>query len=725
MLAGDILLARARPWLADRRPELVRAIAPLPGIAMAWWLLLAGLPAPVWVALVTYSIVQLGLYVAGWRNQGRSTAFARAVRGWLSIAADGALGLVLVLEAQALGGAIFPLYLLLALRALASYGQTPFATVTPFVLGPVYLFAGMLAGHQPPLDTVALASNWAVLLASLGFGAMAIWSSATRQSENSVLRQQLRAERQNREARVEELERITNELRSRMRERHALEEGLRVITSTLSLDEVLTQIVDSTVHTFGQERIHAMSLSLELDGVMKHHAFSAEAGGQPGWAEPLARRVMAQEVPVITADAALDAEMAAVVTNGMRSVLSVPLFVGEGPARGALSVVSSTFAAFSSSDARHLAAFAAQAGIAIANAELHSRLHNQQRLLEAVMRDINDGLVVLDDAGRVVLANPIGQRLLDVTAASHSVAEQLTELADSVRADGAMTSAARELKIDADEEEGEARFYHAFASAVHRDDSAEPLAAIVLHDITSQKAEEKARVEFISMVSHELRNPLHSLNGFVKVVLQGRAGELTSLQQDFLQMADTQIEQLKGRIAELLEFNRLKAGRLSLNPQWSDLSLLVRGTINRLSLQAEERGITLVNHVSSELPECWCDSARIGQVVTNLVENAIKATPGTGTITVSSEVHENDVWVRVRDTGVGIPAADLGKIFQRFYRVAKHTNGPDNHLGLGLAICQQIVEGHGGRMWVESEEGVGTCFTFALPLVPNEQLVAN
>ena len=178
------------------------------------------------------------------------------------------------------------------------------------------------------------------------------------------------------------------------------------------------------------------------------------------------------------------------------------------------------------------------------------------------------------------------------------------------------------------------------------------------------------------MVSHELRNPMNSLNGFVKVVLQGRAGGLTALQQDFLQMADGQIEQLKGRIAELLEFNRLKAGRLSLNPQWSDLSLLVSGTVNRLSLQAEERGLTLHNHVAAELPECWCDSARIGQVVTNLVENAMKATPASGSITVSSEVHEDDIWIRVRDTGVGMPAADLGKIFQRFYRVAEARQRP-------------------------------------------------
>ncbi|MFO7167151.1 MAG: ATP-binding protein [Chloroflexota bacterium] len=703
--------------------ELSRALAPVPGLGLAWWLAVSGLPTPVWFALIAYSGVQLALLVAERRGQLRA-AFSRVTIGWAAIVADVLFALALLVQATAIGDGIFPLYLLIALRVLAGYGQTPVGTVTPFLLGPVYLFSRYVG--TPALDGTELLREWGLLLGSLGFGAVAIWTSASMQRRNAALNQKLRIEQQNREARVEELERITNELRARMRERHALEEGLRVITSTLSLDEVLTQIVDSTVHTFGAERIHAMALSLELDGVMKHHTYSADGSGHCPWAEPLTRRVMQQQVPVIAADAALDAEIAEIADAGVRSVLSVPLFVGDGPPRGALTVVSATFAAFSSSDARHLAAFASQAGIAIGNAELHSRLHSQQRLLEAVMRDINDGLVVVDGAGQVVLANPLGEQLLKETVAGQTVRERLVELAAGVQAESSNSSAVAELKLDTPgEDEDDERYYQAFASAVHHDVSSDPLVAIVLHDISSQKAEERARVEFISMVSHELRNPLHSLNGFVKVVLQGRAGALTALQQDFLQMADGQIEQLKGRIAELLEFNRLKAGRLSLNPQWSDLSLLITGTLNRLTLQAEERGLTLVNQVAEQLPECWCDSARIGQVLTNLVENAIKATPPGGTITVSAETHDDEIWLRVRDTGVGIPAAELGKIFNRFYRVAKHTNGPDQHLGLGLAICQQIVEGHGGRMWVESEEGVGTCFTVALPQSSRERTVGS
>ena len=119
------------------------------------------------------------------------------------------------------------------------------------------------------------------------------------------------------------------------------------------------------------------------------------------------------------------------------------------------------------------------------------------------------------------------------------------------------------------------------------------LVAIVLQDVSRYREEEQERSDFISMVSHELRNPLHSLNGFLKVVLQGRAGPLQEMQQDFLQMADTQVDLLKGRINELLEFNRVKAGRLSIHPELNDLALLVTSTTNRLSMQADQHGLKM------------------------------------------------------------------------------------------------------------------------------------
>ena len=110
-------------------------------------------------------------------------------------------------------------------------------------------------------------------------------------------------------------------------------------------------------------------------------------------------------------------------------------------------------------------------------------------------------------------------------------------------------------------------------------------------------------------------------------------------------------------------------------------------------------------------------------MLNNLIENAIKATPPGGTITLRSELYEDELWIRVCDTGVGIPADEQTKIFQRFYRAHNRASSKGNHLGLGLAICQQIIASHQGRLWVESEEGHGSNFTFALPLTTREAVV--
>jgi signal transduction histidine kinase len=593
--------------------------------------------------------------------------------------------------------------------------------IIPFVFGPTYLFAAQLGQANAAPARLDRLSQWGLLFGSLSFGIIAIWIGTAQQRVNSALRKELRAEQQEREARVTDLERSANDLRARMRQLHALEEGLRVITSTLSLDEVLNQILDSTLQMLGAARVQGMVLSLQEDGGFDHRLFILPSDSSTGWAASLARRAMQQQVPLIIGDTTLDTALAATMPQGLRAALCVPLFVGDGPPHGALTVVTSEPSAFSSSDARHLTALAMQAGIAIHNAEMHSRLGQQQRLLEAVVRDINDGLVVVDARGQVVLANPLGQALLENEPDAQQIQAQLLALATSLRVEGKPTLTC-ELRLKPQEDQPE-QVYQAFGSQVRQDESEEPLVAIVLHDITAQKVEEQSRTEFISMVAHELRNPLNSLNGFIKVVLRGQAGALTALQHEFLEIADGQVEQLKGRISELLEYNRVEAGRLVLDPQWNDLSLLVAGAATRLSLHAEQNGLALINEADGNLPDCMFDSERIGQVLNNLIENAIKATPPGGTITLRSELYEDEIWIRVCDTGVGIPADEQTKIFQRFYRAHNRKSSKGNHLGLGLAICQQIIAGHNGRLWVESEEGHGSCFTFALPLTAREVVV--
>ncbi|HEU5097493.1 MAG TPA: ATP-binding protein [Roseiflexaceae bacterium] len=714
-------MAHARPWFVANRRDIIRGLAPVLGLAIAWSVATVTPPNSILLGLVAFALVHLGLIAL--RRSAARVAFpaARKTIDWLATICDALLCALLIGQADTLGDAIYPLYVVLALRALSAYRRLPVAVMLPFVFGPTYLYAAQMSQPNTPISAFDRFGQWGLLFGSLSFGVIAILISSVQQRVNSALRKELRAEQQEREARVSDLERSANDLRARMRQLHALEEGLRVITSTLSLDEVLNQIVDSTLQMLGAARVQGMVLSLETDAGFDHRLFLLQSDGAIAWANSLAGRAMQQQVPLIIGDTTQDATLATTMPEGLRAALCVPLFVGDGPPQGALTVVTSEPSAFSSSDARHLTALAMQAGIAIHNAELHSQIGQQRRLLEAVIRDINDGLVVVDARSQIVLSNPLGQALLEDEQDAQQIQSQLLALAASLRVEGKPTLTC-ELRLKREEDEPE-QIYQAFGSQVRQDDDEEPLVAIVLHDITAQKAEEQSRTEFISMVAHELRNPLNSLNGFIKVVLRGQAGALTALQHEFLEIADGQVEQLKGRISELLEYNRVEAGRLVLDPQWNDMSLLVAGAATRLSLQAEQNGLTLVNEVDRSLPDCLFDGERIGQVLNNLIENAIKATPPGGSITLRSEQYEDEIWIRVCDTGVGIPADEQTKIFQRFYRAHNRKSSKGNHLGLGLAICQQIIASHNGRLWVESEEGRGSCFTFALPLTAREVVV--
>lgn len=700
MFAGNIVTARVWPWLAQHRDEVLRVMIVPPLLSLGWWLVSLALPPALWLGLVVYSLAHLGLILSP-AYVLRSAKLAPSAGLLLDLAA--ALGLLLAAP-RLPGAAIYPLYVLMLLRALAVLQRQPAALAVPLILGPLYLFVRMRSGQDLQPSTLELVGQWAILLTSLWLGVGAVGCAALQNQSARQLRQELEQARLAATRRVAELERAADDLRQRMHDQHALELGLRSVSGSLSREAVLGQVVESAVLLLGPARVYRVALSLPTERGFEHRSLG---GAGHTWAERLARRTVAQAAPLIIADVQQDAELAAGMPAQARAALCVPLASG-----GALTVLSAASASFSYSDARHLSALATHAGAAITNAELHNRLRQQQCLLEAVLRDIGDGLVVLDPQGELVLSNPQGARLLDQPCGGDTVRVRLLQLCGQLQA-GAQGPLATELRLGNQEQPDQT--YQALASRVDLDGTA-PLVAVVLRDLTAERDELRSRMEFFSMVAHELRNPLNSMYGFVKLLIQGRAGALAPLQQEFLQIVDEQVERLKGRIAELLEFNRAQAGRLTLQPDWGDLPLLVHNIVAQLQLQAEHAQIQLTSEVSPDLPELFFDNERICQVVINLIENALKATPAGGQICVRAELHPEEVWLRVYDTGVGIPLEEQDKIFQAFYRAHNRSSSAGNHLGLGLAICQQIVAGHQGRIWVESAEGCGSCFSFAIPL---------
>jgi two-component system phosphate regulon sensor histidine kinase PhoR len=177
---------------------------------------------------------------------------------------------------------------------------------------------------------------------------------------------------------------------------------------------------------------------------------------------------------------------------------------------------------------------------------------------------------------------------------------------------------------------------------------------------------------------------------------------------------DIEVDALTQMVAELLELSRIESGQVPLRLSPVSMTDVVLPTTERLRALAERGGVDLVVHLPTELPGVQADLERTQQVITNLLHNAVKFTPPGGRISVSAEAVGDEVVLSVQDTGVGIPAEDVPRIFERFYKADRARSGGGT--GLGLAIAKHIVQGHGGRIWVESVEGEGSTFSFTLPL---------
>lgn len=721
MAATESFLARAQPWLRSTLRERLRALLPLPVFALAWWFAAMPLSPLVTIGMVVYAGVNLALLL--FIRRASAGQHSRQTLSLLiaSALSDAALAGWLLAFAGPLTLGVFPIYAMFGMKALHYRRRFLWVVLVPALLGPFYLSTLYLQSRGPAgLSPEQSLAYWGLVLGSVAFVGLLVLLSEYRLREIRRLAQQLEAQRVEHEERVHEFESTNNDLRARIRRQQALEESLRAITGSLSLDDVLSQILDSMLQMLGTPRVSAAALSLKSADGFVHRTVQSDPHAPTGWTDPLARYVVDHQAPLVVGDALHERDWRILQRNGVMAALSVPLVDPDGTVRGALTVVSPQRHAFTLTEARHLTSFSIQASVAINNAELHTALARQRVLLEAVLRDIGDGLVVLDSQHRAVISNPSAAAALQHSDTYNgNLRDEVVRISRELRAERA-PMLSRALKVGEDDYE---RHYQLYASLVHSGEHDGDHVAIVLHDITDQKLQERTRIEFISMVSHELRSPLNTLSGFLKVVLQGKAGELNELQREFLGLADSQADALKGRITELLEFNRLESGRMRVQPQWADLTDLIIQICSGFRVQAEQFGLTLDFTLPDHIPTLMMDGDRIGQVLTNLIENAMKATPAGGSIVVSATVHNDEVLVHVSDTGVGIPLEQQEKIFSRYYRLEQRNSKHGVHLGLGLSICQQIVEGHNGRLWVESTVGQGSRFTFSLPIVKRIQAI--
>jgi two-component system, OmpR family, phosphate regulon sensor histidine kinase PhoR len=254
----------------------------------------------------------------------------------------------------------------------------------------------------------------------------------------------------------------------------------------------------------------------------------------------------------------------------------------------------------------------------------------------------------------------------------------------------------------------------------HPAEHAEPAAIVVHQDVMALKAAEQLKDEFISIAAHELRTPLAILTGFVQTLLnqtaRGKGPALAEWQQKSLQGIDLATARLVDLAEDLLDVTRVQAGRLELQREPTDLVALARRVLARRQLTTERHTLTLV----TALPHLvvHADPRRMEQVLSNLIGNAIKYSPEGGAIevTIRAEHETHEALLSVRDQGIGIPQHEQAQVFGRFARAGNVQAYGIRGTGLGLYLCRELVEQHGGRIWLESTEGQGSTFFVALPL---------
>ena len=243
-----------------------------------------------------------------------------------------------------------------------------------------------------------------------------------------------------------------------------------------------------------------------------------------------------------------------------------------------------------------------------------------------------------------------------------------------------------------------------------------------LHDITRERVIDEMKSDFISLVSHELRTPLTSILGFSSYMLTGKMGEVKDTQKMALESIHRQAKRLSAIISDFLDVSRIESGKIEMKKEPVTVAQVAGRVVEDLRPQANEKGIRVQARADGvEQPlVALGDDQRIAQVFTNLVGNALKFTDPDGSIDLLLSRQNGDVLCRVKDTGCGIPADELDRVFDRFYQVEKVVTRKSGGTGLGLAIVKNIVEAHGGQIWIESELGQGTTVSFTLPAADGE-----
>ena len=374
---------------------------------------------------------------------------------------------------------------------------------------------------------------------------------------------------------------------------------------------------------------------------------------------------------------------------------------------------------FDEEDVRLLTVLARSAASVISNAQVYIAVTTAKQQLESTFQSMLSGVLVVGTSGQILLINSAARRIFGAREDGDGQA-----LASVVRNDKVHSLVTASLE-DAEEKVEEVnlftpaeRVFQVQTALLRNEDTTVTGVVATFNDITELRNVERMKTEFVASVSHELRTPLTSIKGFVRTLLDDTEGYYDrDTQVEFYQIIDQECDRLVRLINDLLNVSRIEAGRaLELNLKPIDLRNLMARVVT--SQQSYTTRHTLVLEAPEDLPAVVADEDKVDQILTNLINNAIKYSPDGGHVWVSARSADGNIEVSVKDEGVGIPEEHLDKIFARFHRVESGDSRRAGGTGIGLYLVKHLVEAHHGRIRVDSRVDQGSTFTFTIPLTP-------
>lgn len=363
---------------------------------------------------------------------------------------------------------------------------------------------------------------------------------------------------------------------------------------------------------------------------------------------------------------------------------------------------------------------AGQAAVLVENARLFATAEGGRRRLAAVLASTTEAVIVTDQTNRILLVNRAMEKIFDLKSNSiigRPVKDVIPapELVAALAAEG---SRARNLEIPSQN----GRTYYANLSDIYTNDGQEMGRVAVLHDITRLKEVDELKTEFVRTVSHDLKNPLAVMRGYTTMLPM--AGEMNAGQEKYLQKIEASIERMEQLVTDLLDLGRIEAG-VGLQIDAFEVPPLLQEIATDYWQHAHLEGLKINVEAQPDLLAIIGDRTLIRQAITNLLINAIKYAPQSGSINLQAKIINGEMVFSVQDFGPGIPPENQIRLFEKFYRVKQKGEERKNGSGLGLAIVKSIAERHGGRAWCNSVPGRGSTFYFSIPLQSQQNEPGN